>query len=53
MGLRTTKENIEKAKNKIGLKRFIKIEELYSTIEYIINNEYVTGQNIRIDGGIR
>ena len=53
MGLNTTQENIEKAKNKIGLKRFIKIEELYSTIEYIINNEYVTGQNLRIDGGIR
>ena len=53
MGLRTSEENIEKAKNKIGLKRFIKIEELYSTIEYLINNEYVTGQNIRIDGGIR
>jgi NAD(P)-dependent dehydrogenase (short-subunit alcohol dehydrogenase family) len=53
MGLNTTQENIEKAKSKIGLKRFIKIEELYSTIEYIINNEYITGQNIRIDGGIR
>ncbi len=42
----------EMAKNKIGLKRFGKIEELYNTINYIVDNEYVCGTNLKIDGGI-
>ena len=43
----------ERVLKKIALKRYCTIEELYSTIEYIINTEYLTGQNIRLDGGIR
>jgi NAD(P)-dependent dehydrogenase (short-subunit alcohol dehydrogenase family) len=39
-------------KNSIGLKRFGKIEELYNTINYIIDNEYVCGTNLKIDGGL-
>jgi short-subunit dehydrogenase len=39
-------------KEKIGLKRFGKIEELYNTINYIIDNEYVCGINLKIDGGL-
>jgi len=42
----------EMAKEKIGLKRWGKIEELYNTIDYIIENEYVSGINLRIDGGL-
>lgn len=42
----------EMAKNKIGLKRWGKIEELYNTIVYIINNEYICGTNLKIDGGL-
>lgn len=42
----------EKAKSKIGLKRWGTIEELYNTINYIIENEYVCGINLKIDGGI-
>jgi len=42
----------EIAKEKIGLKRWGKIEELYNTIDYIIENEYVSGTNLRIDGGL-
>ena len=42
----------ERAKNKIGLKRWGSIEELYNTIEFIIENEYVAGTNLRIDGGL-
>lgn len=53
MGLKTTKENIERAKDKIGLKRFINIGEIVNTIDFIIETEYLTGQNIKIDGGIR
>ena len=52
MGLRTTPENIERAKQKIGLKRFCSIEEIYNIIKFIIDTEYITGQNIRIDGGL-
>jgi NAD(P)-dependent dehydrogenase (short-subunit alcohol dehydrogenase family) len=42
----------ERAKEKIGLKRWGKIEELYNTINYIVDNEYVCGSSIRIDGGL-
>jgi len=42
----------EMAKEKIGLKRWGRIEELYNTIDYIIENEYVSGTNLRIDGGL-
>jgi len=40
------------ALNKIGLRRFGSIKELYNTINFIIENEYVCGTNIRIDGGL-
>ena len=42
----------EMAKEKIGLKRWGRIEELYNTIDYIVENEYVSGTNLRIDGGL-
>ena len=42
----------EMAKEKIGLKRWGKIEELYNTVNYIVDNEYVCGVNLRIDGGL-
>lgn len=42
----------ELAKNKIGLKRWGTIEELYNTINFIVDNEYVSGTNLRIDGGL-
>lgn len=40
------------AKDKIGLKRWGSIQELYNTINFIIENEYVCGTNLRIDGGL-
>jgi NADP-dependent 3-hydroxy acid dehydrogenase YdfG len=42
----------EIAKEKIGLKRWGSIEELYNTVNYIVDNEYVCGVNLRIDGGL-
>jgi NAD(P)-dependent dehydrogenase (short-subunit alcohol dehydrogenase family) len=42
----------EMAKDKIGLKRWGSIEELYNTINFIVENEYVCGTNLRIDGGL-
>ena len=43
---------VDTIKQSIGLKRWGSIEELYQTIDYIINTEYITGQNINISGGI-
>ena len=42
----------EMSKEKIGLKRWGSIEELYNTVNYIVDNEYVCGVNLRIDGGL-
>jgi NADP-dependent 3-hydroxy acid dehydrogenase YdfG len=42
----------EMAKEKIGLKRWGSIEELYNTVNYIVDNEYICGVNLRIDGGL-
>jgi len=44
---------IEIVKQDIGLNRFGSIEELSNTIEYFIENEYVTGINLKIDGGLK
>ena len=41
------------AKQRIALKRFVTMQELFNTIEYIIKTEYLTGQNIRLCGGVK
>jgi NAD(P)-dependent dehydrogenase (short-subunit alcohol dehydrogenase family) len=43
---------VEPIKNSIGLKRWGSIEELYNTVDYLIETEYITGQNINISGGL-
>jgi NAD(P)-dependent dehydrogenase (short-subunit alcohol dehydrogenase family) len=40
-------------KQEIGLNRFGSIDELCNTIEYFIQNEYITGINLKIDGGLK
>ena len=42
---RLPEKYIEPIKQSIGLKRWGSIEELYKTLEFLINVEYVTGQN--------
>lgn len=42
----------EEIKNEIGLKRWGTVEELSNTLDYIIDTEYFTGQNLNIEGGI-
>ena len=42
----------EMAKSKIGLKRWGTMEELFNTVKFIIDNEYISGTNLRIDGGL-
>ena len=52
MCYRVPEEIQERAKQKIGLKRWGSIDELFNTIKYMIDNEYVSGTNLRIDGGL-
>jgi len=42
----------EGIKNNIPTKRWGTIQELYNTIDYLIETGYITGQNINISGGI-
>lgn len=42
----------ETVKNNIPAKRWGSIQELYSTVDYLIKTSYITGQNINISGGI-
>lgn len=52
MCYRVEQEYQDKAKQKIGLKRWGTIEELYATINYIVDTEYLCGTNLKIDGGL-
>ena len=52
MTYKIPKENIELIKKTIGLQRFGKIDELVKTIDFLIDNEYVTGINLKIDGNL-
>ena len=52
MGQRVEQKYLDMAKDKIGLKRWGNAEELYNTIDFIIENEYVCGTNLKIDGGL-
>ena len=52
MAYRVEDKYIEMAKQKVGLKRFGTAKELYNTVDFIIENEYVAGTNLRIDGGL-
>lgn len=42
----------DKIKDTIGLKRWGSIQELYNTIDYLVQTEYITGQNIEVSGGL-
>lgn len=42
----------EYIKNTIPLKRWGNMQELYNTINYMIDTEYFTGQNLEISGGL-
>jgi 3-oxoacyl-[acyl-carrier protein] reductase len=43
---------LEKTKNEIPAKRFGSIEEIYQTIQFIINNSYLNGKTIKLTGGL-
>ncbi len=47
-------DNIKnKISNMIPLKRFGKKEEVSKTLQFIIENDYITGRTIEVDGGLR
>jgi NAD(P)-dependent dehydrogenase (short-subunit alcohol dehydrogenase family) len=52
MTYKIPQEHIESIKKTIGLQRFGKIEELVKTIDYLIDTEYVTGINLKMDGNL-
>jgi NAD(P)-dependent dehydrogenase (short-subunit alcohol dehydrogenase family) len=52
MAHRLPEKIAEKIKDTIPLKRWGSIDELYSTVEYLIGTEYITGQNLEISGGL-
>ena len=46
-----TKEQWNKLVEKLPLKRAATLDEITSTLQFLINNEYITGQTIVVDGG--
>jgi 3-oxoacyl-[acyl-carrier protein] reductase len=52
MTYKIPQDYLEPIKKTIGLERFGRIDELINTIDFIINNEYVTGINLKLDGGL-
>lgn len=46
-----TEEQWDKLVERLPLKRAAKLEEVTSALEFLINNEYITGQTIVVDGG--
>jgi NAD(P)-dependent dehydrogenase (short-subunit alcohol dehydrogenase family) len=46
-----TEEQWAKLVEKLPLKRAARLEELTATLEFLIKNEYITGQTIVVDGG--
>lgn len=46
-----TNQNWDNLLNKIPLGRQAQISEILSAIDFLIDNQYITGQNIIIDGG--
>jgi NAD(P)-dependent dehydrogenase (short-subunit alcohol dehydrogenase family) len=45
------KEEWEKLVNRLPLKRTAKPEEIASALEFLLKNEYITGQTLVVDGG--
>lgn len=47
----TTEEEWDKLIQKLPIKRAASLDEITSTLEFLIKNEYITGQTIAVDGG--
>jgi 3-oxoacyl-[acyl-carrier protein] reductase len=42
----------QEIQNKVPMKRWGQVEELFNTVDYLIRTPYITGQGINISGGI-
>lgn len=51
MNSELTKEDLEELKNEVPLKRIGTPEDIANTVYMLIQNEYITGQVITVDGG--
>lgn len=51
MNINLNKEDIEKIEDEIPVGRIGKTEEISKTVRFIVENEYITGQIIEINGG--
>jgi len=49
---RIQEEFLDSVKKSIGLNRFGKIEEIVNSINYLIDTEYTTGINLKVDGSL-
>lgn len=47
-----TVEFQEKMKNSIPLGRFCNPDEIYNTVKYLVDTEYITGADLNINGGV-
>lgn len=46
-----SKEELEELEKEIPLKRMGEPEEIANCVKWLIENEYITGQTITVDGG--
>ena len=53
IGMSDIPEEMERMRNKPALKRFCTMQELSNAINFIVDTEYYTGQNLRLDGFIK
>jgi 3-oxoacyl-[acyl-carrier protein] reductase len=47
-----TEENISRLKEQIPLRRLGEVEHIYQTVRFIVENDYVNGTVLEIDGGL-
>lgn len=52
MAQRIREDVREKIREEIPMKRFMRVDELHRTIEYLIDTEYITGQTLNLNGGL-
>lgn len=52
MTYKIPEDNLESIKKTIGLQRFGRIDEIVKSIIFLIENEYATGINLKINGGL-
>ena len=53
IGMSDIPEEMERMRSKPALKRFCTMQELANAINFIVDTEYYTGQNLRLDGFIK